>query len=218
MKNLVFLVKIVVFLCCFSISPLFSQIQTTSDTSRMDTLYFLNGEVRAVKVVDTVAHLIRFLPEKKKRMPKVRDTEKAKVFSIKFSNGQERIFYFHDTLSGNLFSVLEAKMFMLGEQEAEKNYRNKWPALIGFAVGVASPVVLANAVLLSPIPPVVTPLHTLLPVIKVNTEKIVNKSYLQYDTYLMGYEKVARKKNFIHSIIGSGIGLAAGFGIWAVLK
>lgn len=210
--------RIIAILCFLGVIPAFGQIQTTSDTSRMDTLYFLNGEVRAVKVVDTVAHLVRFLPEKKKKKPRVLDVEKSKVFSLKFSNGQERILYFHDSAVGNVLSVMEAKMFVLGEQEAEKNYRNKWPFMIGFVVGVASPVVLSNAVLLSPIAPAITPLHTLLPVIRVNAKKVQNKNLLQYDTYLMGYEKVARKKNFMHSLIGAGAGLAVGFGIWAVLK
>lgn len=184
----------------------------------MDTLFFLNGEERAVKVVDTVSHLIRFLPEKRKKKPKVLDVEKDRIFSIKFSNGEERIIYFHDSTIGNVFTVLEAKMFMLGEREAEKNYHNKWPFMIGFVVGAGSPIALSNAVALSPIAPAVSPLHTLIPVIKVNTKKIQNKNYLQYDTYLMGYEKVARKKNFMNSIFGAGIGLAAGIGAWAILK
>ena len=184
----------------------------------MDTIFFLNGETRAVKVVDTVYHLIRFLPEKKKKKPRVLDVEKDRVFSLKFSDGQERLVYFHDSTIGNVFTVLEAKMFMLGEREAEKNYRNKWPYMIGFSVGVASPIVLSNAVALSPIAPAVSPLHTLIPYIRVNTKKIQNKNYLQYDTYIMGYEKVARKKNFVHAIIGAGIGLAAGLGTWVILK
>src|ERR1051326_718065 len=73
-----------------------AQISTTSDTSKMDTIFFLNGEVRAIKVVDTVSHLIRFLPEKRKKKPHVFDVEKDRVFSVKFSNGQERIIYFHE--------------------------------------------------------------------------------------------------------------------------
>jgi len=202
----------------FSPFFMFGQISTTSDTSKMDTLFFLNGETRAVKIVDTVAHLVRFLPQKINGKAKVQDIEKAKIFSLKFSNGQERIMYFHDSILGNVFSVMEAKMFMLGEQEAERNYKNKWPFIIGFASGIIYPIVLSNAVLLSPIPAAITPLHTIIPVIRVNTKKIINKNYLQYDTYLMGYERVARKKNFFHSMVGAGIGLAAGFGIWAVLK
>lgn len=194
----------------------FSQIQTTFDTSKMDTIFFLNGEVKAVKVVDTVYHLIRFLPEKRRKKPHVMDVEKDRVFSLKFSDGQERIMYFHDSAIGNVFSVLEAKMFMLGEREADAHYRNKWPFVIGFSVGALSPITLPNAVALSPIAPALTPLHTLIPVIKINSEKIENKNYLQYDTYLMGYEKVARKKNFMHSVIGAGIGLAVGFGTWAI--
>ena len=199
-----------------NVDEAFAQLQTTSDTSKMDTIVFLNGEVKAVKVVDTVYHRIRFLPEKKKRKPKVMDVEKDRVFSIKFSDGQEKIIYFYDSALGNVFTVLEAKMFMLGEQEADKNYHNKWPFIIGFAAGTLSPVALPNAVALSPIAPAVTPLHTLIPIIKVNTKRIEKKNYLQYDTYLMGYEKVARKKNFMNSILGAGIGLAVGLGTWAV--
>mgnify|MGYP007080212765 CR=1 FL=1 len=210
--------QVTAFLCFFITVSAFGQIQTTSDTSKMDTLYFLNGEVKAVKIVDTVAYLVRFLPEKKQKRPRVKDIEKSKLFSLKFSNGQERIMYFQDSTYGNIFSVLEAKMFMLGEQEAEKNYRNKWPVIIGFVVGTVSPLALSNAVLLSPIPAIVTPLHILLPNIHVNTKMINNKNHLQYDTYLMGYEKVARKKNFINSLIGAGAGLAVGFGIWGILK
>ncbi len=211
-KNALFLI-----ISLFSVSA-FSQISTTSDTAKLDTIFFLNGEIKAVKVVDTVYHTIRFLPEKRQRKPRVLDVEKDRVFSLKFSNGQERIMYFYDTTIGNVFTVLEAKMFMLGEREAEAHYRNKWPFVIGFIVGVGSPIALPNAVALSPIAPAVAPLHTLIPVIRINTKKIDNKNYLQYDTYLMGYEKVARKKNFVHSFLGAGIGLAAGFGAWFFLK
>ena len=184
----------------------------------MDSLFFLNGEMRAVKVVDTIYNVIRFLPEKRKKKIKVMDVAKDRVFSIKFSNGQERLMYFYDTTIGNVFTVLEAKMFMLGEREAEQHYRNKWPFIIGFLVGVSSPIALSNAVALSPIPTALIPLHTKIPVIRVNTKKIENKNYLQYETYVMGYEKVARKKNFMHSILGAGIGLACGLGMWAILK
>lgn len=188
------------------------------DTNKTDTLFFLNGEIRAVKVIDTAYHLVRFLPEKKKRKPKTLDVEKDRLFSIKFSGGQERILYFHDSAIGNTFTVLEAKMFMLGEREAGKNYRNILPAFIGFAIGVSSPILFSNAVALSPIPPAVSPLYTLIPYIKINVKALENKNYLQYDTFLMGYEKVARKKNFMRALMGAGTGLATGFGIWAILK
>lgn len=194
----------------------FSQFATTSDTAKLDTLFFLNGEVRAVKVVDTVYHLVRFLPEKRTKKPKVMDVEKDRIFSIKFSDGQERILYYYDTAIGNVFTILEAKMFMLGEREAEMNYRNKWPFIIGFAAGSLSPLTVPNAVALSPIAPALTPLHTRIPVIKININKVQNKNYLQYDTYLMGYEKVARKRNFMNSAIGAGLGLAVGLGTWAI--
>jgi hypothetical protein len=213
--------KIIFLLVLFFSAVAYAQlpaVQVLPDTNKKDTIFFLNGEIRAVKVIDTVSHLVRFLSEKKRRKPKVLEVEKDRLFSIKFSDGTERILYFHDSALGNVFTVIEAKMFMLGEQEAGKSYRNIMPAVIGFAVGAVSPVLLSNAVILSPVPAAVSPLHTLIPYIKINVKAIENKEYLQYDTYLMGYEKVARKKNFITALIGAGAGLATGFGIWAVLK
>ena len=196
----------------------FSQIQFVPDTLKMDTIFFLNGEVKAVKLIDTAYHLVRFLPQKQTKKSKVQEVEKSQVFSLKFSGGQERILYFHDSAIGNVFTVMEAKMFMYGEQEADKNYKNKWPFVIGFVVGASSPIALSNAIALSPIAPALIPLHTLIPAIKINTKKIANKNYLQYDTYLMGYERAARKKNFMHSLLGAGIGLSAGLGTWIILK
>lgn len=198
----------------FSIKA-FSQVQTTSDTARMDSIFFLNGEVKAVKVVDTIYHLIRFLPEKRKKKPHVLDVEKDRVFSLKFSDGQERIIYFYDTTLGNVFTILEAKMFMLGEREATKNFKGRLPYVIGFVSGVASPLAFfGSAVALSPLPALAVTPVVYIPKVRVNTKAIANKNYLQYDTYLMGYEKVARKKMFVHALIGAGAGLATGFCIW----
>lgn len=207
-----------VFIVVFFTENAFSQVQGVSDTSKMDTIFFLNGEVKAVKLIDTAYHLVRFLPQKRIKKPKVQEVEKSQVFSLKFSGGPERILYFHDSAIGNVLTVLEAKMFMYGEQEADRNYKNKWPYVIGFVIGAGSPIALSNAIALSPIAPAIIPLHTLIPSIRINTKEMANKNYLQYDTYLMGYEKVARKKNFMHSILGAGIGLGAGLGAWLILK
>lgn len=184
-----------------------------------DSLFFLNGEIRAVKITDTAFNQIKFVGRKKlNRKPKTLDAGKDKIFSIKFASGEEKIIYFYDSAIGNVFTVLEAKMFMLGEREADKNYKSRWPFVMGFAVGAVSPIVFSNAVMLSPIPAAAAPLGIYIPKIKVNTKVIAEKNYLQYDTYLMGYEKVARKKNFIQALIGAGTGLAAGFGAWALIK
>ena len=185
----------------------------------MDSILFLNGEIRAVKIIDTAFNQIKFIGKKKvNKKPKVLDAGKDRIFSIKFSSGEEKIIYFYDSAIGNVFTVLEAKMFILGEQEADKHYKSRWPFALGFIVGAASPLALSNAVALAPLPAAVSPLGIYFPKIKVNTKAITNKNHLQYDTYIMGYEKVARKKNFINAIIGAGAGLAVGFGAWMVIK
>lgn len=196
----------------------FSQKNADSATFPFDTLYFMNGEIKPVRIVDTANFQLRFFPERKRGKPKMQEVATGKVFSIKYSTGKEQLFYFYDSLKGNVFNVTEAKMYVLGEQEADKHYRNKWPFIIGFVSGVVSPLVLSNAVLLSPIAPAISPLHIYLPNIRVNTKKMTDRKPLEYDTFLMGYEKVARKKNFIRGLIGAGSGLAVGVGIWAILQ
>lgn len=195
-----------------------AQTPPAADTIKMDSILFLNGEVNAARIIDTVNNLVRFIPQKKKRRIKLQEVEVAKVFSLKYNNGEERILYFHDSAIGNVFTVLEAKMFILGEQEADRNYKNKWPFIIGFTTGLVSPLALSNAVALSPIAPAIAPLHTHIPYIHINTKQIKDKNYLQYDSYLMGYERSARKKNFVHSLIGAGIGLVAGMSLWTIMR
>ena len=126
--------------------------------------------------------------------------------------------YFYDTTVGNVLSVIEAKMFILGEQEAGKNFKGRLPYVLGFMAGMIAPLALSNAVALSPLPALASTPLIYVPQVRVNTKDIANKNYLQYDTYLMGYVKVARKKNFIHALIGAGTGLALGFGGWLILK
>lgn len=187
---------------------------------QMDTITFLNGEVQAVKVIDTAFNTIKYLPKKKneKSKAKIFDVEKDGIFSVKYSNGEVRFVYFFDSIIGNVFTVLEAKNFILGEQEATKNFRCRWPFVVGFIAGVASPIALSNAVVLSPIPAMASTPVVFIPKVRINTKKITDKNYLQYDTYLMGYERVARKKMFINAVIGAGAGLAVGFGLWALTK
>ena len=169
-------------------------------------------------MLDTAFHLVKFFPEKKNKSPKVLDVGKDRIFSVKFASGGERIFYFRDSTIGNILTVLEAKMFMLGEQEATKNFKCRWPIVVGFLLGAASPIALSNAVVLSPLPVLACTPGVYIPKVKVNTKKMADKNYLQYDTFLMGYEKVARKKMFVNALIGVGSGLVAGVGIWAITR
>jgi hypothetical protein len=199
-------------------SALYSQTPPLHDSIFMDSIFFLNGEVKAVKLIDTINSTIKFIYPKNNKILKHNEVESAKVFSVKYGHAAERILYFKDSSIGNVFSILEAKMFMLGEREAEKNYKNKWPFIIGISSGVASPLLLSNAIVLSPILPAVMPLHTHLPRIHIRTSTLANKNYLNYDTYLMGYERAARKKNFIHALWGAAIGFATGLGTWAIIR
>ena len=56
------------------------------------------------------------------------------------------------------------------------------------------------------------------PKVKIKHSTVSNIEYLKQDAYIMGYERVARKKRKFQSMIGGGIGLVVGLGTYGVLK
>ena len=57
-----------------------------------------------------------------------------------------------------------------------------------------------------------------LPKVKIKKGTVSNPDYLNHQTYLLGYDRVARKKRKISSLIGGGIGLGVGLGTYFILK
>ncbi|GIV29318.1 MAG: hypothetical protein KatS3mg028_0384 [Bacteroidia bacterium] len=47
--------------------------------------------------------------------------------------------------------------------------------------------------------------------IKIRHHSVSNPELLQYDAYILGYQKVARSKRRIHAIIGGASGLLLGY-------
>ncbi len=179
-----------------------------------DTLNFMNGDMIRVRVLDTAFGRIKcFPPARKNKKEKETYFETERIYSIKYGTGREVIMYRYDTLAGNIFTEYEARMFVLGEREAMKNFSSPSSFLTGFAAGVASPILLTNAQILAPIPPFAISLAVLYPKVVVNTKKIQDKSLLIYDTYILGYERVARNKKIISALKGAATGLLVGFAV-----
>ncbi|MBA3972443.1 MAG: hypothetical protein H0X46_09955 [Bacteroidetes bacterium] len=107
------------------------------------------------------------------------------------------------------------RYFILGEQDAERGFKAKgafWGnALIGAAGGV-------TGLFLAPIPAFAFVALSGLPKVKIKPSSVSNSDYVKHDSYLMGYERVARKKRKISSLIGGGVGLGVGFGTYFILK
>lgn len=183
-------------------------ISTTTAQEKKDTVFFMNGEILTGKVHDTIPGFI-FVTYLHKQLPKETKIETDRLFSVKYANDSEHIYYLSDTLIDNAFSKEETRLFITGERDANAGYRPKLAAPIGFLVGAISPVFLPA--ILSPVPSLAYTGIVQLPKVKVNTEKIPHKENLKQYYYLLGYERVARKKLFFRTLIGCAIGLVGGY-------
>jgi len=50
--------------------------------------------------------------------------------------------------------------------------------------------------------------------VRIKHSTISNPNYIDYDAYILGYERVARTRRRIQALIGGTIGLAAGYGLY----
>lgn len=177
-----------------------------------DTILLLNGGIVITTVIDTTNGTTVF--KNPKNQMKTFAIENDRIFSISNSKG-EFIIYEYDTIVGNEFTIDEMRYFIRGEQDAQKSFKARgafWGnILIGAGAGVTGS-------LLSPIVPFAFSALVGLPKIKIKKKGVSNLEYLNHETYLMGYERVARKKRKIKSLIGGGVGLGVGLGTYFILK
>jgi hypothetical protein len=181
-----------------------------------DTVLLMNGDKLSGDVIDTIYHKIKVKYITKKGKEKTVLIDDEIVFSVLFRDGREKIIYEQDTINGNYFGVEETRMFIYGERDAEKYFRSPIGTISSVAVGFASGY-FAYYSFLSAIPPFVYSGILLIPRIKIRYKTVSTPEYLNYDTYVMGYEKVARRKKMFHSLIGGIGGLVAGIFTFQVI-
>lgn len=198
---------------CFIVFSTYSGMSQTKD----DTLFFMNGEFLTAKVIDTANFMVhcKYLRKGKERDLSI---DRERLFGIKYGNGDERIYYYYDTMVGNYFTVEETKRFIYGEHDAIRGYHPRMDFVGGFLVGfaVALKISIDDSVLYS-IPTIITPIPvfaytavvTLVPRIRGNKKKITNQAYIKDDSYLIGYERIARKKKFFSALSGGVAGILA---------
>ena len=107
------------------------------------------------------------------------------------------------------------RYFIRGEQDAQKSFKARGAFWSGLLIGAGAGV---TGSLLSPIAPFTFAALVGLPKIKIKKKGVSNLEYLKQDAYLMGYERVARKKRKIKSLIGGASGLGIGLGTYFILK
>lgn len=181
----------------------------SSNAQLKDTIYLMNGEKLAGNILDTSFYTVRIERLKKRGDLKAISIHKDLIFSVWYKD-TEKIFYTQDTVAGNYFTPEEVRMFIYGQRDADKKYRNYLAGPGGFLVGAAGMILLGDP-FLAVIPPFAYSAAVVyLPKIRIRPHTVTSREFLKYDTYIMGYEKVARKKLFLNALKGSFLGIAAG--------
>ena len=180
-----------------------------SKAQTKDSVFLMNGNIVAEKVIDTLLGAVSVInPEK--------PTEKLHyeyddIYSVKFSNGNIKYYYTQDTLRGNWFTRDEMKYYMLGERDARKGFKARG-ALIG--AGIVGLVSGGTGLFFAPIFPYGYMALTGVPKVRIRHSTISNPNYIEHDPYILGYERVSRTRRRLQALIGGTIGLAAGYGLY----
>jgi hypothetical protein len=177
-----------------------------------DTVLLLNGSIVVANVIDTT-NGVTSIKNPKDSLKNI-IIENDRIFSIINKKG-ESIMYVYDTVLGNEFTIEEMRYFICGEQDAEKGYKARGAFFGNMALGAACGV---TGLFFCPLPPFAFTALSGLPKVKIKHETVRDLEYLKHDTYLMGYERVGRKKRKIRSLVGGGIGLGIGLGTFFILQ
>ncbi|TAH42876.1 MAG: hypothetical protein EYC69_04705 [Bacteroidetes bacterium] len=127
----------------------------TVQAQGQDTLVLLNGRVIPVLSVDFQEYRVAYrkLPKQSKQISESQTTESGsikkkktkyktmdplRIFSVKYSDGTERVVYRPDSLDPMEFSQDQMRLFIKGEQDADKYYKNNFNKGLGFSLGAGA--------------------------------------------------------------------------------
>lgn len=182
-----------------------------SQAKTQDTIFLMNGIIIAKKVIDTTFSTVTIM-NPKNHTSKIH-YEMDQLYMVKFANGYKRYYYVQDPSIYNEFTRDEMWMFMKGEADARKGFKARGALItsgfIGFAAGL-------TGTFFAPVAPYGFMALSGATRIRIRHNTISNMKYIESDAYILGYERVARQKRKTKSLIGGTIGLALGYGFYAV--
>ena len=174
----------------------------------LDTVYLMSGQTVTGVVKDSANEELKILIPRKGDF-KADFIDLDLVYSVKYGTGVESVFYKQDTLYGNYYTAQQVKYFLEGERDARRSYRSPWCTAGSFAVGFTGGY-LQNFIFTF-LPPFAYAGTTTFFRVKIKPGTVSNPDFLMYETYLLGYEKEARKHRVFRSLMWGGIGMVSGF-------
>ncbi|GAB4205742.1 MAG: hypothetical protein Fur0023_14890 [Bacteroidia bacterium] len=180
-----------------------------------DTIYLMNGQKIPGKVIDTSFALVTYKIPTSSQPDKIRNLEKDDIFCIRYKDGIHFYYYSQDTARGDWFTREEMWHFTQGERDAQRGFKPVATMIIGGTLGLAAGM---TGMYVAPALPLGFYLISDITKVKIRHHSVSNPELLQYDAYILGYQKVARSKRRIHAIIGGASGLLLGYITYFTLK
>ncbi len=177
---------------------------------KQDTIYLMNGQSVAEKVIDTLFNTVTIY-NPKKHAEKIH-FEWDQLYMVKFSDGNKRYYYVQDSTINNWFTRSEMWMYMKGENDARKGFKARGALITAGAFGLVGGL---TGTIWGPIAPYSFMALSGITKIKIKHNTVSNPNYVDSDAYILGYERVARQKRKIKSLIGGTAGLIVGYVIYA---
>jgi hypothetical protein len=178
----------------------------SADSQQKDTVILMNGNRIVESVIDTSLGAVTVKDMKDPR--KNRHYEFDELFCVHFSDGHKHYYYSQDTLRGNWFTRDEMWMFTRGEADARKGFKGRGAAITAGVMGFIGG---ASGTFFGPLLPYGFMALSGVPKIRIKHSTISNPNYIDSDAYILGYERTARYKRRLKSLIGGTIGLVLGY-------
>jgi hypothetical protein len=179
---------------------------------KKDTIYLMNGHIVTEKVIDTLLGAITIYDTKKDN--KKIHYEWDQLYKVSFSNGFQRYYYYQDTTIYNWFTREEMWLFMKGERDARKHFVS-WGTRIGaFGSGLIGGM---SGTFWTPLLPYTFMAFNGITKVRVRSYAVSDPSLVQYDAYLLGFERVARQKRKVGAVIYGTFGSVTGLGLFLLL-
>ena len=173
----------------------------------------MNGNLVVERVIDTLLGAVTIYHPTKPT--KKIHYEYDDFYGIFYGNGSKKIYYRQDTARYNWFTRDEMLMFTKGERDGRKGFKARGSlitaGILGFAGGASgsffAPIFTYGFMALVGIPKV-----------RIRHNTISNPAYIDSDAYILGYERTARYKRRLKSLLGGTIGLVAGYAFYFAFK
>ena len=174
-----------------------------SGIKAQDTIVLLNGKSILSQHAELNGYAITY--HTLKANSKQKNVNVENVFSIRFADGTERIIYQPDSLEPDDYSPEQMRMYIIGEQEAIRYYKNNLNKATAFAFGGGSACLSFYGIIGPAI--YATVIGSFSP--KMEKQKVSDLSLLQNTEFREGYIRKARDKNTKNAILYGLAGFAS---------